>query len=162
MSVFKAKQLGFLAAGLTFLALSATPGCSDEDTQAAPSAGTGGDEEDAGAGGRSGSGNTAGAGAVNSGGDAGSDAVPGGGETAGAGGDGGESPGATGGTGGGGPTGGTGGTGGMVSCDGPNGCYACAPVTAAQFANHCVSGGCPATYDNSKLTAAQKAKLGTL
>ena len=139
MSPVNAKKLGFLAASAALLALFAAPGCgSSSDNQATPmagssaagksGAGTGG-KGNAGAAGKS---STAGTGAN------GGEISQGGSGNDNAGGDANE--------------GGMGGEGNPVNCDGPKGCYSCTPTTNAQFLNHCVEGGCPATFDNSTLT----------
>ncbi len=134
MSRFEAKKLGYLAAVAGVLTLIAVQGCSSDDTQASPTAGAGG-KLDGGAGGKANggaSGKDSGGGAGNVGGDAGTGAVE---ETGG-------TPGEA----------GAGGEGGAVNCDGEDGCYSCTPTTNAQLLNHCVPGGCPATFDNSTLT----------
>jgi hypothetical protein len=148
MSFFKAKQLGFLA-GLTVLALGVAQGCSSgDDSQATPGGGAGGAAGKAGSTGKSGSGNS-----------------NGGNDTPGAGGEAGSTPTSNGGdagTAGTSPVGEEAGAAGAapVACDGPNGCYSCAPTTDIQFANYCVTGGCPAHFDNSTLS--KLAKVGTL
>jgi hypothetical protein len=161
MSHAKAKKLGYLAAGAAILALFAAQGCgSDDNTQAKPTAGAGGAHSMAGAGGKA---NGAGAG-----GKANGTA----GKTSGNGGDGenggtdemGGAPPSDGGA----PTnppgdggsGGEAGATGPVTCEGDDGCYSCTPKTNEQLLNHCVPGGCPATFDNSKLS--QLNKVGTL
>jgi hypothetical protein len=142
MSQVKVKRLGYLAAGVALLALFAAQGCGDDNNdQAAPTAGAGGAHNpNAGAGGKAPTSAGAGGKAPGNAG-AGGKANPGGGagpiDGAGAPGEGGE--------------GGEAGSG-SENCDGPDGCYSCTPKTNTQFLNHCVSGGCPATFDNSTLT----------
>jgi hypothetical protein len=140
MSHAKAKKLGYLAAGAAILALFAAQGCgSDDDGQAKPTAGAAGAHSTAGAGGKtsgggsSGKTSTAGKGADENGGSAPTDGgappdVPGEG---GSGGEAGAQP---------------------TDCDGPDGCYSCTPKTNDQLLNHCVPGGCPATFDNDTLS----------
>jgi hypothetical protein len=78
-----------------------------------------------------------------------------GGTSSGGGGTGGTSTGGTGGTGTGGTAGagGTGGTGGdttgstSTNCDGPNGCFACAPQANKEFLNACTNAQC-SPFDN--------------
>ena len=157
MSTPKNNRLGFLAAGVTLVAILAAQGCSSSDDssgQAMPTAGkpsTGGSSSStAGSGGKSGgSSSTAGSAGKPSTGGGSSEAGAGSGGTSSVAGD----------TGAGGEAGSTG-EAGAGSCDGPNGCYNCAPITTPQYANHCVTGGCPATFDNSTLS--QIAKVGTL
>src|SRR5690349_7017536 len=43
---------------------------------------------------------------------------------------------------------GTGGAGGAPSCDGPNGCYSCAPKTGTQLLNACTTSQC-SPFDNA-------------
>ena len=137
MSFFKAKKLGFLAAGVTALALFAGQGCSsDDDSQAAPSAGSSGKTGSAG---KSGSGNEAGDTTSNGGtGDTGNSGNEGGAAGAAAG------------------EAGAAGAAGTPpvdpGCLGANDCYSCAPKTNDQFLNACVEGGCPAHFDNGTLT----------
>ncbi|HYQ03196.1 MAG TPA: hypothetical protein VER96_31195 [Polyangiaceae bacterium] len=135
MSLLNLKKFGTLAACVGLLALVAAQGCSSDDTQATPShagsggksAASGGGEDKGGSGSKAGEGNNGGA-AGNpdeaTGGVAGED--------------------------------GEGGMGGEPSvdpsCVGKDGCYSCEPKTNTQFLNACVEGGCPATFDNSKLT----------
>ena len=137
MSLIKANQLGFLA-GLTVLALGLAQGCSSgDDSQAMPpAAGAGGKSGGAGSSGKSGSGN---GNAPGAGGEAGAPVSPSGGDSGAAG-----AP----------PAGGDSGAAGAspANCDGPDGCYSCTPTTPDQFANHCVTGGCPAHFDNTKLS----------
>ena len=133
MSFLKSKKLGLLAAGITLAALALTQGCSSDATQATPSTGgtggTGGSTSNGGSGGKAGGSN------AGSTGKGGSGSTNGGsGNAGGEAGVGGEAPGAAGDSG---------------SCVGADNCYSCAPKTNDQFLNHCVSGGCPATFDNS-------------
>ena len=141
MSPFKAKKLGLLFVGAAVCALFAAQGCGDStDDQAAPKAGSS-------AGGKSG----AGTGGKGSAGNAGKTAGGGkGGEETGEGGSGntGNEPGMGGDTG----MGGDMGEGGAMNCDGPDGCYNCTPTNDNQLQNHCIPGGCPASFDNSTLT----------
>ncbi|HEY5372260.1 MAG TPA: hypothetical protein VIK01_01175 [Polyangiaceae bacterium] len=141
MSRFNAKKLGFLAAGITTLALFAAQGCSSsgDDSQATPTAGAGGGH--AGSAGKSGAGagNVGDSGATNNNGGSGNT----GNTDAGAGGTGDV-------------TGGDAGAAGTPpvdpGCVGADGCYSCAPKTSSQFLNACVAGGCPAHFDNTTLT----------
>jgi hypothetical protein len=144
MSRSNAKKLGYLAAGAAILALFAAQGCgSDSDEQAKPTAGAAG-AHSAGAGGKT----SAGAGGkTSSAGKGGADETGG---TAPSDGGAPDMPGEA----------GMGGEGNGVDCDGPDGCYSCTPTTNDQFLNHCVPGGCPATFDNSTLTELDK--VGTL
>lgn len=135
MSLLNLKKFGTLAACVGLLALVAAQGCSSDDKQATPShagsggksAASGGSEDKGGSGSKAGEGNNGGA-AGNpdeaTGGVAGED--------------------------------GEGGMGGEPSvdpsCVGKDGCYSCEPKTNTQFLNACVEGGCPANFDNSKLT----------
>jgi hypothetical protein len=143
MSPFKAKKLGFLAVGITALALFAAQGCSSgDDSQASPPAGGAGGSH-AGATGKSGSGNSQ-AGTTNSNGGSGNTGNTGN-DNAGAGGavDNNDEAGA-------------GGEAGAPvvppGCVDATGCYSCAPQTNDQFLNACVAGGCPAHFDNTTLT----------
>jgi hypothetical protein len=146
MSHAKAKKLGYLAAGAAILTLFAAQGCgSDSVDQAKPTAGAAGAHSTAGAGGKA----SAGAG----------------GKTSGAGKGGADETGGTAPSDGGAPDmpgeGGMGGEAGAPeNCDGPMGCYSCTPKTNAQLLNHCVPGGCPATFDNSTLSKLNQ--VGTL
>ena len=138
MSRSNAKKLCYLAAGAAILALFAAQGCSSDSVdQAKPTAGA---PSTAGAGGKA----NAGAGGKTSG------AGKGGAEEAG-----GTAP-SEGGAGGEPGEGGMGGMGGEAgapeNCDGPKGCYSCTPTTNSQLLNHCVPGGCPATFDNNTLS----------
>ena len=144
MSRFNAKKLGFLAAGITTLALFAVQGCSSSDDSQAtpPTAGAGGGH--AGSAGKSGAGaGNSDAGATNNNGGSGNT----GNTDAGAGGTGDV-------------TGGDAGAAGTPpvdpGCVGADGCFAvsttCVPKGSSQFLNACVAGGCPAHFDNSTLT----------
>jgi hypothetical protein len=145
MSLFKAKKLSFLAAGITVVALFAAQGCSSgDDSQAAPpTAGAGGGHAagSTGSSGKSGAGNGESGATGNNGGSGNT-----GNENAGAGGvetnPGGEA--------------GTAGEAGAPpvepGCVDATGCYSCAPKTNDQFLNQCVAGGCPAHFDNTTLT----------
>jgi hypothetical protein len=144
MSHVNAKKLGYLVAGAALLALFSAQGCGSDADQASPTAGAAGAHNpNAGAAGKTNSGAGAG-GKANTTAGAGGKANPGGGDgpvgEGGAAGEAGEA-------GAGGEAGATG-----ENCDGPKGCYSCTPTTNTQFLNHCVEGGCPATFDNSKLT----------
>jgi hypothetical protein len=135
MSLLNLKKFGFMAAGVGLFAIVAAQGCSSDDPQATPSGGTGGKSNTAGSAGSKSGGAANKAGAENNGGSAG---VPPDEETAGSDGD------------------GDGGEGGAApidpGCIGDDGCYSCPPKTNSQFLNACVEGGCPANFDNSKLT----------
>jgi hypothetical protein len=138
MSRSNAKKLGYMAAGAALLALFAAQGCgSDSDEQVKPTAGAAGAHSTAGAGGKT----TAGAGGKTS-------------TTAGKGGA--DETGGTAPSDGGAPDmpgeGGAGGEGGAVDCGGGDECYSCTPTTNDQLLNHCVPGGCPATFNNKTLT----------
>ena len=149
MSPFKAKKLGFLAAGIT-VALLVAQGCSSsgDDSQASPTAGAAGAH--AGSTGKSGAGNSAGA--TNNNGGSGNT----GNDNAGAGGvDTNPNPGAEAGA-----AGEAGAPSVNQSCVGADGCYSCTPTNTTQFLNACVAGGCPAHFDNSTLT--QLKLVGTL
>ena len=137
MSRVNAKKLGLLAASAALLALFAVPGCgSSSDNQATPMAGSSAaGKSGAGTGGKSSAGA---AGKTSTAGTGGTDIAKGGSGNDNAGGDANE--------------GGMGGEGNTMNCDGPKGCYSCAPKTNIEFLNHCVEGGCPATFDNSTLT----------
>ena len=144
MSRLNAKKLGFLAAGITTLALFAAQGCSSsDDSQAAPpAAGAGG--------GHAGSAGKSGAGAGNS--DAGATNNNGGSGNTG---NTGNSEGGVGAS----DTNGDAGAAGEAgsppvnpSCVDATGCYSCAPKNSNQFLNACVAGGCPAHFDNTTLT----------
>ena len=128
-----------LALGAGILAVAAIQGCSSDPAQVNPTTtgGTGGSSTTGGSGGRT-SGGSAGKGGTS-------------GTTGGKSGSGGDIGAA--GEAGSGPTGG---------CNGTDGCYSCAPKTDLQFLNHCVPGGCPSTYDNSKLTRLVAGKLPAL
>ena len=133
MSVYQAKKFGYLAAGAAFLALVVAQGCGDDTAdQATPSGGSAGASH-AGAGGKTSGGGaggkTSGGGSGNVGGEAPTEGGAAG--DMGMGGEAGASP---------------------VNCDGPAGCYSCTPKTNDQFLNHCVEGGCPATFNNATLT----------
>jgi hypothetical protein len=148
MSLFKAKKLSFLAAGITVVALFAAQGCSsDDDSQAAPpTAGAGGGHA-AGSAGKSGSGNGE-SGATNSNGGSGNTGNTGNSEAGVAGVDNNGEAGAAGAA----PV--------EPGCVDATGCYSCVPKTNDQFLNQCVSGGCPAHFDNTTLTKLDK--VGTL
>lgn len=133
MSLLNLKKFGFMAAGVGLFAILAAQGCSSDDPQAAPSAGAGGKSNTAGAAGSKAGGAGNKAGEANNGGSAGTIGPD---DTAGSGGEGGE--------GGAAPI--------DPGCIGDDGCYSCPPKTNSQFLNACVEGGCPATFDNSKLT----------
>jgi hypothetical protein len=133
MSLLNLKMFGFMAVGVGLLSIVSAQGCSSDDPQVEPSAGSGGKSSTAGAAGsKAGSGSHAGA--ANNGGSAGSTD-----ETAGAAGEEAE-----------------GGAAGAAtvdpSCIGDDDCYSCAPKNNSQFLNHCVEGGCPATFDNRTLS----------
>ncbi len=126
------KKLGLSALGVFVLALAVVQGCSssDDSSQAQPTAGTnsGGTKANGGSGGASTGGTKA-----NGGSSAGGTTTQGGsGGQAGSG-----TP----------DEGGAGGEGGAVDCNGPDGCYNCAPKTDTQFLNHCVAGGCQPAQD---------------
>ena len=145
MSLLKAKKLGLLAASVGLLAMVAAQGCGSSDEQASPTAGSS-------AGGKSGAG-TGGKGSAGTAGKNSSGGATGGGDVN------------EGGTGNETSMGGDANEGGMggepgTACDGPDGCYSCTPTTNKQFLNHCVAGGCPASFDNSTLTKLNK--VGTL
>jgi hypothetical protein len=139
MSLLKAKKLGLLAASVGLLAMVAAQGCGDSsDGQASPTAGApAGGKSGAGTGGKGSAGS---AGKNSSGGKGGDTSEGGSGNETSMGGD--SNPG----------EGGMGGEGPGPNCDGPDGCYSCTPTTNTQFLNHCVEGGCPATFDNTTLT----------
>jgi hypothetical protein len=134
MSRSNAKKLGYLAAGAAILTLFAAQGCSDSNDQVKPTAGAGptageGGKANAGAGGKTsgagkGGADETGGSAPSEGGAAGEPSEGGMGGEAGAG----------------------------QNCDGPKGCYSCTPTTNDQLLNHCIPGGCPATFDNSTLS----------
>jgi len=132
MSPLKSKKLGFSAAVVVVLGLALAQGCSssDDSSQATPTAGTnaGGTSSHAGTTGNGGS-STAGKGGTGTG--TGGTTSP----TAGTGGAAGS------------PDMGTAGEGGAIDCNGPDGCYNCAPTTTVQFLNHCVAGGCQPAQD---------------
>ena len=132
MSLLKSKKLGFSALTLVVLALAAAQGCSSsgDDSQAAPTAGT----SSGGASGHAGTGSTS----AGTGGSSTAGTGTGGSSTAGTG---------AGGTAGSTTTMGEAGAGGAADCDGPDGCYNCAPTVDAQFLNHCVAGGCQPAQD---------------
>ncbi len=143
MSRLNAKKLGFLAAGITTLALFAAQGCSSgDDSQATPpTAGAGG--------GHAGSAGTSGAGAGNS--DAGATNNNGGsGNTGNS--EGGVGASDTNTNGDAGAAGEAGSPPVNPSCVDATGCYSCAPKTNNEFLNQCVAGGCPAHFDNTTLT----------
>jgi hypothetical protein len=135
MSLLNLKKFGVLAACVGLFAAIGMQGCSSSDNQATPSAGSGGKVSNAGSGGKPAAGETSKAGDSNGGSAGTTDEQP----TAGMG-----------------PIDGEGGAAGEGSvepgCIGDNGCYSCTPTTNNQFLNHCVEGGCPATFDNSKLS----------
>ncbi|HEY0462952.1 MAG TPA: hypothetical protein VGC79_02030 [Polyangiaceae bacterium] len=132
MSLLNLKKFGFMAASVSLLAIVAAQGCSSDDTQATPSGGSGGKPSTGGAAGKAGSEDKGGD--ANNGGTAG--VVE---DTAGAGG-----VDAEGGAGGEPPV--------DPGCIGDDDCYSCPPKTNSQFLNACVEGGCPANFDNSKLS----------
>lgn len=132
MSLLNLKKFGFMAASVGLLAIVAAQGCSSDDTQAAPSGGSGGKASTGGSAGKPGSAGKGGE--TENGGSAG--VVE---DTAGAGG-----VDAEGGAGGEAPI--------DPGCIGDDGCYSCTPKTNNQFLNACVEGGWPAKFDNSKLT----------
>jgi hypothetical protein len=142
MSLFKAKKLSFLAAGVTVVALFAAQGCgSSDDSQAAPTAGAAGAH--AGSTGKSGAGNGD-SGATNSNGGSGNTGNTGNTDAGTGGTD--NNPG---------DAGAAGAAGAPVvdpGCVDATGCYSCAPKTNDQFLNQCVAGGCPAHFDNTTLT----------
>lgn len=155
MSHAKAKKLGYLAAGAAIFALVAAQGCgSDSDTQAKPTAGAGGAHSMAGAGGKA---DGAGAGGKSNGSAGKTNSNGGMEDTAGAPPSEGGAPDNPHGEGG---SGGEAGATGPDNCDGPDGCYSCTPKTNDQLLNHCVPGGCPATFDNSTLSKLNQ--VGTL
>jgi hypothetical protein len=139
MSFLKAKKLGFLAAGVTALALFAAQGCSSgDDSQASP-----GSSGKTGSAGKSGSGNEAGDAANNGGsGNTGNTGNTAGNTEGGAAGEAGAA----------GAAGAAGTPPVDPGCLGANDCYSCAPKTNNQFLNACVEGGCPAHFDNGTLT----------
>ena len=131
MSSFKANRLGLLAAGITLAALVLAQGCSSDNTQSTPGGAgesTGGAGGTHAGGGAAGKGGATSGGSTNGGGNAGGAA---GSEEMGVGGEAGEA-----------------GAGNVSACtDGQPGCFCGAPSTPLQFANHCVTGGCPAHFD---------------
>lgn len=137
MSLLKSKKLGFSALTLVVFSLAAAQGCSSggDDSQAMPTAGA---TSTGGASGHAGTSSTSagtGTGGANT---AGTGTGTGGASTAG--------------TGAGGSAGtttvtGEAGEGGAADCNGPNGCYDCAPTNDTQFLNHCVAGGCQPAQD---------------
>jgi hypothetical protein len=140
MSRFSTKKLSFLAAGISVAVLVAQGCSSSDDSQATPpSAGAGGGH--AGSTGKSGSGNGGSGNTGNTGntGNVGNDnAGAGGAQTnpggeAGAAGEAGAPP-------------------VNPACVDATGCYSCAPKTSIEFLNACVTGGCPAHFDNGTLT----------
>jgi len=140
MSFLNKHKLGLFFAGAAIATIFAVQGCSssDDSAQNTPS---GGKANNGGSGGASaaGKGGTSSgtAGKTGTGGSGNSGNEAGGGNTPGAGGEGGDMG---------------GGEAGAGACDGPNGCYSCTPTNSTQFANHCVTGGCPATFDNTTLS----------
>ncbi|HEX3850296.1 MAG TPA: hypothetical protein VHW01_04980 [Polyangiaceae bacterium] len=130
MSLLRSKKFGFSALAFAVLALAAAQGCSsgDDDNQATPTGGTTSTGGAAGHAGTSTSGGSAGHAGTSTGGNGGT-------TTAGTGG----AAGAT--------ETGMAGEGGAVDCNGPDGCYNCAPTNDTQFLNHCVAGGCQPAQD---------------
>jgi len=139
MSSLNLKKFGVLAGGVGLFAIVLAQGCSSDDPQAGPSAGAGGRSNTAGVGGKPSTaeaGAGAKAGSANNGG--GAAGVTEDNTNAGAAGE------------------AEGGAAGAAtvdpSCVGDDGCFSCEPKNNNQFLNHCVEGGCPASFANSTLT----------
>jgi hypothetical protein len=128
MSLLRSKKFGFSALAFGVLAFAAAQGCSsgDDDNQATPTGGTSSGGAAGHAGTNNGGTNAAG---TSSAGKGGTSATAGSGGAAGA------------------TETGMAGEGGAVDCNGPDGCYNCAPTNDVQFLNHCVEGGCQPAQD---------------